>query len=457
MPPDPDSDPTAEQVDPMAVGMGGPGGQGAAAVPPQGLRHAVRAFKHRDYAIFWSGALASNTGTWVQNLTVPYVLYQLTDSAFWVGVATFAQFIPGMVLGPLGGSIADRFDRRRVLLATQALMAMVAFLLWAAWVADFRSLPVILGIVTLSGVIAGINIPSWQSFVNDMVPRDDLLSAVTLNSLQFNAARAIGPTIGGFLLANYGPSWAFLVNALSYVCVLLALLVVRTRPARRGSPLPGGVLSQFRRAVRYTRTQPGIVLGVAVAVLVGFLGNPVQQFTVIFAEDEFRVSAQALGFLNMALGVGAVASAPLVSGWDQVISRASLVRIGLPIYGASIVAFALSPVYAVGLVALVGVGAGFLIVISTTNTAVQVIVADHVRGRVMALRIMAFTGSYPLGALIQGTIADRIGARPTVAGAGLLIVAAGVYLAVLRPGLLARLDDRHDERPPGSSQPAAAG
>lgn len=423
---------------------GGPQGRGPAAAPPRGFRHALRAFRHRDFAIFWTGALASNTGSWVQNLTVPYVLYQVTESAFWVGLATFTQFIPVMLLGPLAGSIADRFDRRRVLFTTQSLMALAAFALWAAWSSGVRSPFAILGLVALSGVLAGINIPSWQSFVNDLVPREDLLSAVTLNSLQFNAARAFGPGIAGILLATLGPSWAFFLNAASFAFVLVALRLVRTRQAARTSVLSGGFLRQFRRGLRYTRTQPGILIGIVVAVLVAGLGNPVFQFTVVFAADVFHVGPLGLSLLNVALGLGAILAAPIVSGWDSVLSRAALVRWALLAYGVALVAFAVAPTYVVGLLALVFVGGGFLAVISATNTSVQVIVADHMRGRVMALRIMAFTGAYPVGALLQGAIADVVGPRATVAGAGVLLLVAAGWLWV-RPALLATLDDPHDD------------
>lgn len=415
-----------------------------ASLPPRGLRHALRAFHHRDFKIFWWGALASNTGSWVQNLAVPYVLYQVTESAFWVGLATFTQFVPAMLLGPLAGSIADRFDRRQVLLVTQTLMAVAALALWAAWAGGVRNAGWILALVTLAGIFGGINIPSWQAFINDLIPREDLLSAVTLNSLQFNAARALGPGIAGVLLATLGPSWAFLLNAVSFFFVLLALALVRTRPAARTVALAGGFLRQFGRAMRYTRGQPGIVVGIVLAVLVGSLGNPVFQFTVVFAAEVYDVGPVGLSLLNVALGVGAVLAAPLVSGWDSVLNRATLVRWALLAYGVAIIVFAAAPVYAVGLVALVVVGGGFLAVISSTNTSVQVIVGDHMRGRVMALRIMAFTGAYPVGALLQGLLSDAVGPRPTVAGAGAIIVGAGLWLGA-RPALLARLDDPHDE------------
>ena len=412
------------------------------APPARGLRHAARAFRHRDFTIFWLGALASNTGSWVQNLAVPYVLYQVTESAFWVGLATFTQFVPVMLLGPLAGSIADRFDRRRVLLVTQTLMAIAALALWLAWASGVRSPLAILALVSIAGIFAGVNIPSWQSFVNDLVPREDLLSAVTLNSLQFNAARALGPGIAGILLASLGPSWAFFLNGVSFVFVLGALLLVRNRQVALETALTGGFLRQFRRAMRYTRRQPGILIGILVAVLVGALGNPVFQFTVIFAAEVYEVGPLGLSLLNVSLGLGAVLAAPLVSGWD--VTRATLVRWGLLTYGLAIVAFAAAPVYVVGLLALVVVGGGFLVVISSTNTSVQVIVADHMRGRVMALRIMAFTGAYPIGALLQGLLSDVIGARVTVGGAGTVLVVAGLVLAS-RPGWLGRLDDPHDE------------
>lgn len=433
----------------IATGTGGPPGQGPAAAPPaQGLRHAVRAFRHRDFAIFWTGALVSNSGSWLQNLAVPYVIFEITGSAFWVGLATFSQFIPVMLLGPVGGSIADGHDRRRVLMVTQSLMALAALLLWAVWVAGVRDEWALLALVALSGILAGFNIPSWQAFVNDLVPRDDLLSAVTLNSLQFNAARAIGPGVAGVLLATLGPAWAFLLNTLSFGFVLAALALVRTRPTvAHGGNTGEGVLRRFRAAMRYARGQTGIAVGITVVVLVGALGNPVFQFTVVFAEDVFEVDAIGLGLLNVALGVGAVLVAPLVSGWDAVLSKGTITRWALLAYGAAIAVFALAPTYWVGLLALVVVGAGFLAVVSATNTSTQYIVADHMRGRVMALRVMVFTGSFPLGALVQGWLADQVGPRATLTGAAALLVALSLALGARRD-LLVRLDDPHDEALP---------
>ena len=213
--------------------VGGPVGTGPAASHPVGFRQGMRAMRHRDFRIFFIGAIISNSGSWLQNLAVPFVLFELTGKAIWVGLAGFAQFIPSFVLGPLGGALADGNDRRKVLLATQTAMAAAAFLLWGVWVLDWREPALILVIVALTGVFAGLNIPSWQAFVPALVPREDLASAITLNSTQFNAARAIGPALAGVLLAVAGPAWAFFLNGLSFIAVLVALAMVRPVPNER--------------------------------------------------------------------------------------------------------------------------------------------------------------------------------------------------------------------------------
>jgi MFS family permease len=414
-------------------------------VRPGGLRHAGRAFKHRDFTVFWLGALASNTGSWVQNLAVPYVLYQETSSAFLVGLAAFLQFVPSLLLGPLAGSLADRFDRRRLLLVTQTMMAAAAVALWLAWSSGVRGSVAILALIALSGTAAGVNLPAWQAFVNDLVPRRDLLSAVTLNSLQFNAARAVGPAFAGVILATLGAGWAFFLNAVSFGFVLVALASIRSRQVGRTTPLAGGSLRQFRRALTYVRHRDGILIALVIVLLVAGFGNPVAQFTVVFAGEVYHVGPVALGLLNVALGVGAVLAAPLVSGWESV-TRASLERWALLVYALAVIAFGLSPSYALGVVSMVVVGGGFLVVVSVTNTSIQTIVADHMRGRVMAIRIMAFTGAFPLGAIVQGALADRIGPRATVTGAGVVLLVAALTF-VVAPQLLVGLDSPHDERP----------
>jgi MFS family permease len=403
------------------------------------LKQSVEAFRHRNFALFWTGALLSNTGGWIQNVTVPYVLFQMTGSATWVGLAAFAQLFPTVILGPLSGSIADRFSRRRTLMVTQSFAAAMAFVLWGLWESGAASPGLILAVVMLFGLSGGLSIPSWQAFVTELVPRESLLNAITLNSAQFNAARALGPTIGGAVLATLGPSWAFLINGFSYVAVLGALALVRVAPLVR-RPVEGRVLSQFVEGVRFTRRHSGLALVIALVAAVGLLGSPVFQLTAVFASEVFDVGPGWYGVLSGALGVGAVLSAPLIGGWGNSLPRSRLAGLALVIYAAAITCFGLSPGVWAGMAALLVAGGGYLAVVSTLQTTLQLLVTEEMRGRVLALYFMAFTASYPIGSLIQGAIADRVGAPATVTCAGLLLLGLAALIR-LRPGLLATLDE----------------
>jgi len=420
--------------------VGGPVGTGPAASHPVGFRQGMRAMRHRDFRIFFIGAIISNSGSWLQNLAVPFVLFELTGKAIWVGLAGFAQFIPSFFLGPVGGALADGNDRRKVLLATQTAMAAAAFLLWGVWVLDWREPALILVIVALTGVFAGLNIPSWQAFVPALVPREDLASAITLNSTQFNAARAIGPALAGVLLAVAGPAWAFFLNGLSFVAVLVALAMVRPVPNER---VPGnakkGVIAGFGEGLRYINKRTGIRVSIVCAMLVAFFGNPITQFTVVFVSDVYDAGPRVLGVLAAAVGVGAVMVAPMLSSWDGVIGRSALVRWGLPTYAVAVIAFGLAPNWPLGLAALLVVGGGFLVVIATTNTAVQMIVADEMRGRVMSVRVMGFTLAFPVGSLAQGALGDWWGPQLTVVIFGAILLSVAVWLWT-KPTLLDHLD-----------------
>ncbi len=427
---------------------------------PVGFKHGIRAFRHRNFRLFFFGALASNSGNWLQNLAVPFVLFELTQKSLWVGLAGFAQFIPSFFLGPVAGSMADRMDRRKILLVTQALMAAAAFLLWGTWAVGWRDPYLILAITALTGVFNGLMIPSWQAFVPSLVPKDDLPSAITLNSTQFNAARAVGPALAGILLATAGAGWAFFLNGLSFLAVIAAIWVIRPLTAdRRSAAAPQTVREGFSSAIGYMRVRTGIKLGVLSTVLVAFFGNPITQFTVVFADQVYGAGPRVLGVLAAAVGIGAVLVAPILSSWDTRVPRSVVVRFGLPLYALAVIGFGLAPNWPLGLAALLLVGGGFLAVVATTNTAVQVIVADHMRGRVMSVRVMGFTLAFPLGSLAQGFLADIWGPQQTVVLFGSVLLAFAVYLSS-KPELLTNLDhedDTPDRLPdPSASDDAAA-
>lgn len=404
-----------------------------------GLRSAVAALRYRNFALFWSGALVSNTGGWVQNVTVPYVVYQLTDSPVWVGFAAFSLLFSASILGPVGGTLADRYHRRSVLLVMQSAQAAVAFALWGVWAAGVRSPGAIVALAALSGVFAGLLIGSWQAFVSELVPREVLLNAVTLNSAQFSAARAFGPAIGGVVLALAGPGWAFFVNGVSFLAVIAALLAIRVPRLAEKQTGPLRVLGELGETVRYVRAAPGIRTCLEVVAALGFFGSPVFSLVVIFADDVYRVGAGAFGLLSAALGIGAVLGTPLVAGWGTTLSRRRLVTAAMVGYGSSLVLFALSPGYAVGFVALLGAGAGYLAIASSLNTTIQLQVEERRRGKVLAFYVLGITLTAPLGSLLQGFMTELIGPRATVALAGTAFVSV---LVVLRArGALAHLDD----------------
>ena len=412
----------------------------------QGIAHSFRALKHRDFAIFWAGALVSNTGGWLTNLAVPFVLYEMTGSALWVGLASVAQFLPGVLLGPWGGSLADRSNRRTVLYAAQLGLVLSTALMWAVWAAGFHDPVLLLFLVALIGIFSGVNMPSWQAYVADLVPRGDLISAVTLNSLQFNAARSLGPAIAGVLLAALGPAWAFFLNAVAFVFVIIALSLVRTRPPAPSTAGPG-IMRDFLRAGAYAWRHDGILLVIVLSVVVGMLGNPVFQLTVVVARDVLEAGPIGLGLLNAALGFGAVVAAPLVSGWNKVFPTSKVVAWGLVLYGAAMAWFGLTAHFTPALVSLVVVGACFLAVTSGLNTALQLLVDDRMRGRVIAVRHIFYVLSFPAGAMLQGWLADLWGVQATLVAAGTAMALAVAAIA-LRGGRLrfARLD-QHDGGP----------
>jgi predicted MFS family arabinose efflux permease len=316
--------------------------------------------------------------------------------------------------------------------------------LWWTWESGSRSLTVILLLVSASGLVWGTTLPSWQAFVTDLVPREDLVSAVSLNSLQFNAARSLGPAVAGLVIASFGPGVAFGLNAASFAFVVGALLLVRVRSLVAGGTAPK-LVSGFVEAVRYVPRQPGIAVVVVTVGLVGLLATPAFGFTVVFAGSVYDVGPLALGVLNTALGVGAILAVPVVVRAKSHRGLAGSIRGGLLLQGGAIVAFGLAPGFVTGALALVAVGMGFLLTISSGNTAVQLIVAQRLRGRVMAVRLMVYMVATPIGALAQGWLSDRIGPRPTMVVAGLLLLVVATWFLTRRGARqLARVDDPED-------------
>lgn len=265
---------------------------------PGGLFAALRS---RDYALFWCAAVVSNSGTWMQMITVPYVIFQLTHSTTWVGFSAFAAFCPAVLVGPLAGSLADRFPRKQVVLVTQSVMMALAFVLWGLWVSGEATPGLIVTNLFLSGIASGINITAWQSFVPQLVPRDLMLNALRLNSMQFTAARAFGPAVAGLVLAEFGPSAAFLINAVTYVLVIAALMAVHPRTVDVPAETPP-FLQHFRVGLAYVRERRALVLPVLTIAVLSFFGSSVIQLSAPIARRVFDVGKAEYGLLVAAFG-----------------------------------------------------------------------------------------------------------------------------------------------------------
>ena len=399
------------------------------APPKPGIRNAVAAFRYRNFSLFWTGALLSSSGNWMQAISIPFVVFEITQSAAWVGFAAVMQFAPVAIVGPIGGTLADRYDRRTVLLATQTAQALAAFSLWFVWASGVRSMAVILGIVALNGLIAGLNIPSWQAFVSELVPREHLLNAVTLNSAQFNAARAFGPALGGLVLGFLGVGWAFFLNGVSFLAVIGALLLISVpKLAKAVGERRQGIVAGFVESARYSARRPGIWVCLVVVVALGGLGSPMNQLFAVFADDVYGVGDVAYGLLAAAAGTGAVLGTPLIVGPGSRLARSRLTNIAMLAYGLAVVAFGFISIYGLGLVALLVTGAGYLALASTLNTTIQLQVDEIMRGKVIALYVMCLTVALPIGALLQGVFAQFVGPQIAVMVFGTLFLAVWGWL-----------------------------
>jgi MFS family permease len=391
---------------------------------------ALEALRHRDFAIFFSAALCSNTGTWMQTITVPYVLDQLTHSTVWVGVGAFATFFPSTVVGPLAGALADRHDRRTIMLVSQVVLMVSALALWAIWVTGVATPMLIVTCVVVGAIGAGITIAAWQAFVPQLVPPEAMVSAVRLNAMQFTGARAFGPALAGLVLAQFGPGTAFLANALSFLLVIGALLLIAARPVTRVTD-DGGVWAQFTDAVRYIRRRAVLIVSVLGALFASLLGVSMIQLAEPFARQVLHEGAGKYGLLVAAYGAGAIVGAVVTVARGDVLRRSSLTVAGFGVFIVAELTVGLAPVYAFALLGMFGIGLAQSLAMVSCQTAVQVNVDEHYRGRVLSVYVMSFFAGTPVGALVGGIVAAVIGLRATIVGSAALLAIA-IVVTMLR-------------------------
>ena len=400
---------------------------------------ALASFGHRGFRYFWFGGVTANSARWFQYVALPAVVWDLTASPGWVGFAGFAQFAAMALVAPVSGMLADHYPRRNVLMASQTLMGLVAVLMALAWMQGVRSPAAYVALAAASGLAGGLNLPVWQAFVSELVPRDLLLNAVTLNSAQFNSSRLVGPMLGGITVAAAGPAVAFWVSAAGALVVVLVMVRIESRRTVSAVGTPN--LRLIRRTLdvaRYVGARRGLVVAFTAAVLIGSVGLPIQMLTVVFAEDVFNRGPGGFGFMLTMLGVGAVAAAPVVASMGGRVPRSRIQRVALAVYGAAVVVLSVAPTFEAYLVPLALIGAAHLASASALNTAVQLQVDEDRRTQVMSLYIMALMTSNPVGQLVLGQLIEAIGARGAFGLYGALLLGGTALLHTL--GWLSELD-----------------
>ncbi len=402
------------------------------------MEHPLRALRQRTFASlatpnyrrWFTGQAVSLTGTWMQTVAQSWLVYELTASASLLGAVIAVQTLPTLVLGPYGGVVADRLDKRRMLVALHTAMGVQALLLGLLTVSGLVALWHVFVLAGVLGLNRAFESPARQAFVLEMVGPDDLRNAVSLNSVLTNAARAVGPAVAGVVITAGGTGFCFLLNAASFVAVVTSLLrmdtsrITPSTPARRE---PG----QLRAGMAYVRRTPELAVPLVMMALVGCLAYEFQVVLPVVARESFGGSADTYGFLTAAMGVGAVAGGLVVAARGRT-GTPALVRTAVA-FGTAMLAAAAAPSLWVALVAMAAVGAVSVAFLSQGNSTLQLASAPDMRGRVMGLWSVAFLGSTPVGGPIAGWVSEQFGGRAGLAlGAAACLVAAGIGVMTTR-------------------------
>jgi MFS family permease len=395
------------------------------------LPRTFRSLRNHNYRLFFFSQMVSMSGTWMQSVAQSWLVLQLTRSGVDLGITVGLQFGPVLVLGPWAGALADRVDKRKLLMVTQAVAAGLALVLGLLTITDVVTVWMIWALAGLTGAATALDMPSRQSFVYEMVGPDDLANAVGLNAVIINSSRIIGPALGGVLIAGLGVAPCFFLNAASFVAVIVALAVMRTGDLRPSKPVrrePG----QVREGLRYAWRAPELRVPLVMMAVVSTLAYNFSVVLPLLTKQAYGRGAGAFGALSAAMGVGALAGALLMASRARP-SRRLLVASTFA-FGLVTVALAAAPGYLWGMVLLVPLGAAGVLFISTTNSLLQLNADDAMRGRVMALWAVVFLGSTPIGGPLTGLLARGFGVRAAVAvgGVAALATAAGAYWALRR-------------------------
>lgn len=394
-----------------------------------GIKNLLRALRSRNYRLFVAGQSVSLVGTWMQQVAMSWLVYRLTGSAFLLGVVGFSSQIPTFLLAPVAGVLADRCDRRRLLIITQVLAMLQAAFLAAAVLSGVVQVWHIVVLSLLLGVVNAFDIPIRQAIVVEMVShREDLGNAIALNSSMVNGARLIGPTIAGILVATVGEGICFVLNSASYLAVLVALAAMRLDPSPHQQKPRRHVFQELREGFIYSFGFGPIRSILLLVALVSLTGMPYAVLVPVFAKEVLHGGAHTFGFLMTASGCGALVGTVYLASRKSVIGLGRLIVLAAVLFAAGIAGFAVSSNLPLSLLALVIAGFGAMTLVASCNTILQTILEEDKRGRVMSFFTMAFMGMAPFGSFGAGTMAGIIGLRETLlVGAACCLVGAVIF------------------------------
>jgi MFS family permease len=384
-----------------------------------------RALQYRNFQLFFGGQLISLIGTWMDNIAEAWLVYRLTGSSFLLGTVAFAGQIPVFLLAPVGGVVADRWPRRKIVICTQVSSMVLAFILAFLTLTGRIKVWEIVLLASFMGVVNAFDIPARQAFLVEMVGREDLMNAIALNSSMFNGARIIGPSIAGILVASIGEGWCFFANAVSYIAVIAGLLLMRME-YERGSSMRASPIEHIAEGFRFVKETAPIRALLLLLGLVSLVAMPYSVLMPVFAGRILHGNARTLGVLMGATGIGALIGALLLASRTGLKGLNRWIAYSCAGFGAALILFSFSRSYLLSIALLVPVGFSMMVQMASSNTLIQAMVPDRLRGRTMAVYSMMFMGMAPLGSLLAGALAARIGAPWTVAigGAGALAGAA---------------------------------
>ena len=388
-----------------------------------------------NYRLYYGGQAISLIGTWMQMTAQAWLVLTLTHSGTTLGVIVALQTLPVLLLGPYGGVVADRVDKRRVIIFMQLAFMIEAFtvaiLVWTGVIAVWQ----VLVLATVLGIASAFDIPMRQSFIVEMVGKDDLMNAIALNSSLFNGARVLGPAIAGFLIGALGIAWCYFLNGLSYIAVIAGLLLMRLpatiRPARTTSTWGG-----FREVLTFLRGDRGIRSLMIQTAILSVFGFPYIAMMPVFARDVLHRGAAGYGALTSSIGIGAVIGAlGIALSATRLRARGRLMLVGGTAFGILLILFSASRVLALSMVLLALAGCAMIVNNSITNTLLQTAAPDHLRGRIMGFYSYVFVGMAPFGAFLFGLVAEHVGVPHTLAAGGAIVALAVVITAIRVPEL----------------------